>query len=130
MLSKKDYFLMADVFRKIYLDRKMTIYQDNWSMYTDGALYHPASSGERNVRPEHAFLRVERQTLRKMPVSGDVLFTIRIYLDPLLALQSLPNCKDLARSLASQLMALDAAQLAYKGLAANRDALVSRLNSL
>ena len=101
----------------------------NWSIYTDSVLYHPASSGERDVRPEHAFLRVERQTLRKMPGSGDILFTIRIHLDPLLALQSLPNAGQLARSLASQLMALDAAQLAYKGLAANRDALVERLNS-
>ena len=102
----------------------------NWSLYTDGELYHPASSGERDVRPEHAFLRVERQTLRKMPVSGDVLFTIRIHLDPLLALQNLPDASGLARSLASQLMALDSEQLAYKGLAANRDALVDRLNSL
>ena len=102
----------------------------NWSVYTDGALYHPASSGERNVRPEHAFLRVERQTLRKMPVSGDILFTIRIHLDPLLALKNLPNGHELAASLADQLMALDAAQLAYKGLAANRDALVERLKLL
>ena len=101
----------------------------NWSIYTDGALYHPASSGERDVRPEHAFLRVERQTLRKMPVSGDILFTIRIFLDPLLALQNLPNAQVLAASLASQLMALDVEQLAYKGLAANRDALVERLTS-
>ena len=99
----------------------------NWSIYTDDALYHPASSGERDVRPEHAFLRVERQTLRKMPVSGDILFTIRIHLDPLLALQSQPNASGLASSLASQLMALDAAQLAYKGLAANRDSLVAHL---
>jgi dimethylamine monooxygenase subunit A len=102
----------------------------NWSLYADGALYHPASSGERHVRPEHAFLRVERQTLRKMPVSGDILFTIRIHIDPLLALQNQPNSSELAASLASQLMALDAAQLAYKGLAANRDALVERLKSL
>jgi dimethylamine monooxygenase subunit A len=102
----------------------------NWSLYADGALYHPASSGERHVRPEHAFLRVERQTLRKMPISGDILFTIRIHLDPLLALQSQPNASQLAASLAGQLMALDAAQLAYKGLAANRDALVERLRSL
>jgi dimethylamine monooxygenase subunit A len=99
----------------------------NWSLYTDGALYHPASSGERHVRPEHAFLRVERQTLRKMPVSGDILFTIRIHLDPLLALQSQPNAGELAASLAGQLMALDAAQLVYKGLAANRDGFVARL---
>jgi hypothetical protein len=102
----------------------------NWSLYTDGALYHPASSGERDVRPEHAFLRVERQTLRKMPVSGDILFTIRIYLDPLLALQSQPNAGQLAASLAGQLMALDAEQLAYKGLGANRNELVERLKSL
>ena len=102
----------------------------NWSIYTDGALYHPASSGERDVRPERAFLRVERQTLRKLPVSGDILFTIRIHLDPLLALQNLPNAGVLASSLAAQLMALDAVQLAYKGLAANRDALVERLKSL
>jgi dimethylamine monooxygenase subunit A len=102
----------------------------NWSLYTDDALYHPASSGERDVRPEHAFLRVERQTVRKMPVSGGILFTIRIHLDPLLALQSLPNAVELAASLAGQLMALDSAQLAYKGLITNRDALVNRLNSL
>ena len=102
----------------------------NWSIYTDGALYHPASSGERDVRPETAFLRVERQTLRKMPVSGDVLFTIRIHLDPLLALKNLPNVQELARSLASQLMSLDAEQLSYKGLEANRNMLVERLNFL
>ena len=102
----------------------------NWSIYTDDALYHPASSGERDVRPETAFLRVERQTLRKMPLSGDILFTIRIHLDPLLALKNLPNAQELARSLASQLMSLDAEQLSYKGLTANRDLLVERLNSL
>ena len=101
----------------------------NWSICTDDVLYHPASSGERDVRPEHAFLRVERQTLRKMPVSGDVLFTIRIHLDPLLAIQGQANAKELARSLAAQLMALDSAQLAYKGLADNRDRIVARLKS-
>ena len=101
----------------------------NWSIYTDDALYHPATSGERDVRPEHAFLRVERQTLRKMPVSGDVLFTIRIHLNPLLAIQSQPNAGELARSLAAQLMALDAEQLAYKGLTENRDRIVARLKS-
>ncbi len=33
-----------------------------------------------------AFIRVERQTLRKLPKSGDILFTIRIHLDPLAVL--------------------------------------------
>jgi dimethylamine monooxygenase subunit A len=102
----------------------------NWSLYADAALYHPASSGERDVRPEHAFLRVERQTLRKMPVSGDILFTIRIHLDPLQALKNLPNAQMLARSLAAQLLSLDTVQLAYKGLTSNRNILVERLKSL
>ena len=35
MLSKRDYFLMADVFRKIYLCRHVGVYQDNWSMYSE-----------------------------------------------------------------------------------------------
>ena len=34
-----------------------------------------------------AFIRVERQTLRKLPVTGDILFTIRIHLDPMAALR-------------------------------------------
>ena len=35
----------------------------------------------------NAFIRVERQTLRKLPGSGDILFTIRIYLDPMPVLE-------------------------------------------
>jgi dimethylamine monooxygenase subunit A len=101
----------------------------NWSLYADGELYHPASSGERDVRPEHAFLRVERQTLRKMPGSGDMLFTIRIHLDPLLTLKNHPGAKALGASFAQKLMALSPEQLAYKGLAASRDALAAALIS-
>lgn len=101
----------------------------NWSIYSDGELYHPASSGERDPNPDRAFIRVERQTLRKMPISGDILFTIRIHLDPLAALGTHPDRARLSTSLAGQLSALSPEQLAYKGLTANRDALVKRLLS-
>ena len=77
-----------------------------------------------------AFIRVERQTLRKLPVTGDILFTIRIHLDPMALLKTRPDRATLAASFAGQLMALDAAQLDYKGLTADRDRLVEALSAI
>ncbi|RWD67116.1 MAG: DUF3445 domain-containing protein [Mesorhizobium sp.] len=115
----------------------------NWSIQADDALYHPLSNGERIDRatnrptrfPDgdinaHAFMRVERQTLRKLPVSRDILFTIRIHLDPLAVLVRHPERATLAGSFAEQLNALDQAQLDYKGLTADRDRLVAFLHGM
>ena len=115
----------------------------NWSMQANDALYHPLSNVERidraTNRPSrfpdgdidaHAFIRVERQTLRKLPVSGDILFTIRIHLDPLKVLTRHPDRATLATSFAAQLEALDLAQLDYKGLTSDRDRLVERLKTM
>lgn len=115
----------------------------NWSIQAGDALYHPLSNVQRDDRatgrPSHfadegeinasAFIRVERQTLRKLPVSRDVLFTIRIHLDPLAVLEKHPDKARLAASFAGQLMALDTAQLDYKGLTADRDRLVDWLQA-
>lgn len=113
----------------------------NWSIQADDALYHPLSNVERIDRatnrptrfPDgdvnaHAFIRVERQTLRKLPVSRDILFTIRIHLDPLKVLARHPDRATLAASFAAQLQALDQAQLDYKGLTADRDRLAQSLD--
>ncbi|MBZ9964441.1 heme-dependent oxidative N-demethylase family protein [Mesorhizobium sp. BR1-1-2] len=115
----------------------------NWSIQSGGALYHPLSNVERIERAAsrpsrfadgdinaHAFIRVERQTLRKLPVSGDILFTIRIHLDPLAALAHHPDRATLAPAFAAQLEALDIAQLDYKGLTSDRDRLVGVLNQM
>jgi len=115
----------------------------NWSIQADDALYHPLSNVQRIDRatnrptrfPDgdvdaHAFIRVERQTLRKLPVSRDILFTIRIHLDPLSVLARHPDKAMLASSFAAQLEALDEAQLDYKGLTADRDRLVETLNTM
>jgi hypothetical protein len=115
----------------------------NWSIQADSALYHPLSNVERIDRatnrptrfPDgdvkaHAFIRVERQTLRKLPASRDILFTIRIHLDPLAILERHPDRATLAMSFAAQLEALDTAQLDYKGMTADRDRLVSVLNHM
>lgn len=111
----------------------------NWSLQGDDGLYQPLSDSQRHVRavermPRFAkadpFIRVERQTLRKLPRSGDILFTIRIHLDPLKVLAQHPDRHSIAASFAEQLTQMDTAQLEYKGLAADRDLLVARLHAI
>jgi hypothetical protein len=106
----------------------------NWSVYGDGALHHPSDSPPRRFGPgeraESIFLRVERQTLRRLPLSGDILFTIRIAVDPLAVLERHTDGSRIAAAMIEQLLALDDAQLAYKGLSLERDRLVARLAEL
>ena len=115
----------------------------NWSLQAGADLYQPLSNAARidrvEARPsrfpgadvaQNAFIRVERQTLRKLAGSGDILFTIRIHLDPMPVLERHAGRAALAASFAAQLMALDTAQLDYKGLAADRDRLVARLTAM
>ncbi|MEO9530901.1 DUF3445 domain-containing protein [Roseibium sp.] len=106
----------------------------NWSVYPDGDLHHPRP---KQIRPEisgsalaRLFLRVERQTLRRLPGNGDILFTIKIHHDPLVALAASEDRAELARNLRRQLLDLDADQLAYKGLVSTRDALAEALDGL
>lgn len=115
----------------------------NWSLQANPDLYHPLSNVQRDGRSTartfqfpgddpaaSAFIRVERQTLCKLPDSGDILFTIRIHLDPMRKLREHPDRARLAASFATQLAALDASQLDYKGLTADRDRLVAVLNAM
>lgn len=104
----------------------------NWSIYPDGELHHPLPKQIHFHIDDSAlarlFLRVERQTLRRLPGSGDILFTIKIHHDPLAALNSQENRDALAAGLRRQLLQLDADQLAYKGLTGTRDALAETLS--
>ena len=115
----------------------------NWSIQAGSALYHPLSGQQRIDRatgrptkfPDgdidgRAFIRVERQTLRKLPVSKDILFTIRIHIDPLKVLDRHPDRVALAESFAAQLDAMEEAQLDYKGLTSDRDRLAARLRAM
>jgi hypothetical protein len=105
----------------------------NWSVYGDDALFHPTAADPTHrrfgaaERPENIFMRVERQTLRRLPETGDILFTIRIHVDPLATLEAQPDAPAIATALIEQLRALTPAQLAYKGLTLERDRLLARL---
>ncbi|MBN9334342.1 DUF3445 domain-containing protein [Devosia sp.] len=105
----------------------------NWSLYGDKRLFHPDvlgpdmprfGSGEK-ADPVH--LRLERQTLRKLPETGAIAFTIRISLLDLESLARLPGAPVLAMQLRDQLLALSEAQLDYKGLTRERDRVLARL---
>ncbi len=96
----------------------------NWSIHDDDALFHPPLGRPYDFQ-SGAYLRLERQTLRKLAKTGAILFTIRIHLNPLDVLANHPP--ELAATLAAQLAAMNPAQLAYKGLTAQRDQLLARL---
>ncbi len=130
--------LIARMFDALSAGR--SVWRANWSLQGDDELHKPLVASGRIERAEKAiarfsengplFIRVERQTLRKLPGSGDILFTIRIHLDPLERLHRHPDARAIAASFAAQLGALDALQLAYKGLAADRDMLVGLLRAI
>ena len=112
-------------FDKLAADRP--VWRANWSITDDPALHQPSHAFRRTtkvVNPEDAgnrlWLRVERQTLTRLPQSRAVLFTIMTFIEPLSRIADEP---DLATLLASRLDELSEEMLLYKNLAANKAAI-------
>lgn len=99
----------------------------NWSINWKEKLFHPETGRNDDAQPHEAVVRVERQTLTKLPVTGAIVFTIRIYLDPVIAFRNHPDGRRLGAALAEQLEGLAGDQLRYKGLDTQRDRLVAHL---
>ena len=93
----------------------------NWTLQCGDARYTPDGAVHRALAaalgPEAAarelYLRVERQTVRRLPQTGAVLFTIRIALDPVRTL-----APDVRAALATAWREADAEARAYKKWAA------------
>lgn len=127
----------ADLINRMFdnLRPDRSVWRINWSLQADGNLYHPIPSVHKNsaygsgALYDRTFIRIERQTLRKLPVSGDILFTIRIHLNPVDALRRHPDGIRLSGQLAEQIEALDEVKLNYKGLTKIRDDLLAELRS-
>jgi dimethylamine monooxygenase subunit A len=106
----------------------------NWSVLDDPAMYQPggkwreATNGA--VTPDNAgdklYLRVERQTLRRLPESNAILFGIRVHNYPLARAISKPEH---AVRLAEAVRALPDATLHYKSLKAFGPALLGWLDA-
>jgi len=96
------------------------VWRLNWNLMDDPTFHQPRHTepAATVVRPDSAgeqiWLRVERQTLVKLPVSGAIVFSIRIHQDPLGLLRG--DAGTLAR-LRSTLAGMPAELIEYKGLA-------------
>ena len=78
------------VFTKLTPDRP--VWRLNWTVLDSPDLFQPAVTGRKaRTRPQLSpeefgdaiYFRTERQTLWKLPLSGDIVFTIRTYRDSL-----------------------------------------------
>lgn len=104
----------------------------NWSLLEDPALFQPGGKwrvdGGAAITVEnagsHVFLRVERQTVRRLPHTGAVLFGIRVHVYPLARIIDGP---ERAAALASAVRALPAEILNYKSVLPFREALLQWL---
>lgn len=115
-----------------FLDRLrpgVLVARRNWSVHDDPALFAP--DAPTNPRPAvvdevaHRFwLRSERQTLRRLPETGAVLFTIRVQQAPLAALA---EHRAVRTALAARVSAQPPELTEMNGLAAHRDAMLNWL---
>jgi len=105
----------------------------NWSVMDDPALFQPdgkwRTAHDPSITAENAgnrlFLRVERQTLRRLPATGAVLFGIRVHVYNLARVVT-PG--EIARRLAEAVRALPAEMARYKSLPMFQDALLGWLD--
>jgi hypothetical protein len=115
-----------------FLDRlrpEVIVARRNWSVHGDDALHapvppvDPSPIGVDEVATS-LWLRSERQTLRRLPVSGAILFTIRVQQAPFAALADQPAA---AARLADRLDAQPDELTAMNGLAPHRTAVATWL---
>ncbi len=105
----------------------------NWSVHDTPALHQNGSEENKaaiitpNNAGENLWLRVERQTLRKLSKTGAILFTIRIHLRKLKEIVVIPG---VAKRLASALESLPKEMQAYKRTQEFSDAIQTYLGKV
>lgn len=104
------------------------VWRLNWSLVDTPELFLPPEhrTSPVELRPEDAgdrlWLRVERQTLRRLPKTKDVLFTIRTHVAPLADVLDGPAA---AAALAARLCEMPEAMARYKNIAPMRAPLLA-----
>lgn len=122
---------MDRFFDRLHVDKP--VWRLNWSVMDDQTLFQPGGHGRTGVNPavtvrnagDTLWLRMERQTLRRMPASSDVLFTIRVHVWPLSRLVQRP---ERAAQLAAAIRALPEPLRRYKSLPPIIDAVLGWLD--
>ena len=101
----------------------------NWSVHDSPDLFAPvrADPTGHTIGPADLWLRSERQTLRRLPETGAVLFTIRVQQVPFGILAARP---DRAAALAARLRAQPEELTAMNGLAPHLGSVLAWLDSV
>jgi hypothetical protein len=120
----------ASLISRMFDNLHTPVWRMNWSLNPNDQLFLPKPKVGHNqtiqapFTPERIYLRIERQSLVKLPVTRDIVFTIRIHVDPLSALLHHPDAEKLGNALADQICELNETQIFYKGVAHNHRDLV------
>ena len=106
-------------FNRIDVDRP--VWRVNWSLTTDPTMFQPVrqkhSASELSITSKNAgdkvYMRCERQTLRRLPDTGWISFTIKTYLDKVSKLHKHPKE---VQNLSSLLRSAPTSLLSYKNI--------------
>lgn len=116
-------------FDKLTTDR--SVWRANWTLLDDDTRFQPAPPTPENQLKvtganldEQIFFRVERQTLRKMPRTGDIVFTIRTYVTPLGELLSQIESP---AAMLEAIRSMESEHVEYKGWKTLKPALIAHL---
>jgi len=97
----------------------------NWSLQIGKDLFTPHRAARKavsgDIDNDELCLRLENQTLRKLPQTGLVLFTIRTHIEPVSRWNHIPNAID---DLAQMLKDMSVQAQSYKGASLYEDALI------
>jgi dimethylamine monooxygenase subunit A len=117
-------------FGKIQVERP--VWRVNWSLVDTPALFlppehrgHPREIAAARAG-EELWLRLERQTLRRLPGSGDVVFGIRTYVEPLAEAIESPEA---AQALAARVREMPEPMARYKSILRIREPLLAWLDA-
>lgn len=122
---------MDRYFERIKVDKP--VWRINWSLIDDPTLFQPTGHGRQGLNPaitpenagEKLWLRMERQTLRRLPRTHDILFTIRVHVRPLRELAAHP---ERAAMLAVAMRTMPEPMRLYKSLPPFFDAVLAWLD--
>lgn len=129
--------MMASRVERIFTHLKADapVWRLNWSVMTEPTLFLPGDKHDRSdqrlaglvaqTAGDKLFLRVERQTLRRLPASGAIVFTIKTHIDPLRSISERP---ELLRGLRASIATMPPEMAAYKAMPPIRDALTGWLD--
>ncbi|MGO1120893.1 heme-dependent oxidative N-demethylase family protein [Rhodovibrionaceae bacterium A322] len=111
------------------------VWRVNWALTDNDALFQPTGKSRVDDDPgftldkvgDQVFLRLERQTLRRLPNSGAIVFGIRIYQHPLRSLEAQPKA---ALGLARTIADLPPDMASYKSVRPFRKVMLEYLESV